>query len=87
MIKALSILLHMLVLGLAFTASHALAQDNYPSSPVRIVFGYLPGSTGDYVARLLAQKLSAEMNVNVFVESKPGAITMSDEQTSAIPPR
>lgn len=53
--------------------SPVAAQDNYPASPVRMVVGFPPGGAVDVVARLLAQKLSAQMNANVFVENKPGA--------------
>lgn len=49
------------------------AQDKYPSSPVKIIYGFAPGGGGDVVARLLAQKLSEQMNANFFVENKPGA--------------
>ena len=58
------------------TAAHefdAFAQDNYPFSPVRLVVGFPPGGTVDVVSRLVAQKLTRQMNTNVFVENKPGA--------------
>lgn len=60
-------------LALSTIASTAVAQGNYPSAPIKIVWGYTPGATGDLVARLLAQNLSSQMNANVLVENKPGA--------------
>ena len=60
-------------MALSATPITAVGQDNYPSSPVKIVLGFLPGATTDVVARLLAQKLAGQMNVNVVVENKPGA--------------
>jgi tripartite-type tricarboxylate transporter receptor subunit TctC len=62
----------LLALTLAIPAP-ARAQDNYPSSPIRIVYGFAAGGGGDLVARVLAQKLSTQMNANVFVENRPGA--------------
>ena len=52
----------------------AVAQDeNYPSSPIRMVWGNPAGARGDLIARLLAQKLSAQLNTSVVVDNKPGA--------------
>ena len=70
--KTAWILFGMVAVALPAMISPAVAQDNYPSSPIRLVWGYASG-TGDVVARLLAQKLSAQMNASVFVDSKQGA--------------
>ena len=63
------------ILAVAFSAMipPAVAQDNYPSAPVRLIWGFVPGASGDLIARLLAQKLSKQMNASVIVENKPGA--------------
>lgn len=61
-----------LALALAPAAS-ALAQDAYPSRPVRIVIGFGPGSGTDLVARMLAEELQKTFNQPFIVENKPGA--------------
>ena len=46
------------ILGLAGAfASAALAQDSYPSKPIRLLLGYAPGGGSDMVARLIAKPL------------------------------
>jgi tripartite-type tricarboxylate transporter receptor subunit TctC len=53
--------------------SGGAAADDYPTRPVRIIVGFGPGSTADYSARVVAQKLSAKHNQQFVVESRPGA--------------
>ena len=61
----------MCLLAMIFAAP-AIAQDNYPSSTVRLIMGFPPGGSTDVVARLLAQKLSAQMNASVIVDYRIG---------------
>lgn len=51
----------------------AFAQGNYPAVPIRLVVGFGAGGITDVVARLVAQKLSVQMNASVIVEDKVGA--------------
>src|SRR3954469_16023827 len=67
------IALSMLVAGLATGGSPALAQDAYPSKPLRIIVPFAPGGGIDVLGRTLGQKLSERWKQPVVVENRPGA--------------
>ena len=58
-----------LVLALAVVSGHTMAQDAYPSKPVKIVIGFGPGSGTDLVARMLAEELQKTFNQPFIVEN------------------
>jgi tripartite-type tricarboxylate transporter receptor subunit TctC len=51
----------------------AIAANDYPTRTVRIIVGFGPGSTADYSARTVAQKLSQKFGQQFVVESRAGA--------------
>jgi tripartite-type tricarboxylate transporter receptor subunit TctC len=51
----------------------AWAQTDYPSRPVRLVVGFVPGSSADITARVLGQRMSRTLGQQFVVEHKPGA--------------
>ncbi len=58
---------------MAVFASSALAQDSYPSKPVRIVVPYAAGGSTDQLARAIQQPMSEFLKQTVIIENKVGA--------------
>ena len=49
------------------------AAQSYPSRNITLVVGYAPGGTGDFVARLVGNKLAEKFGRTVVVENRAGA--------------
>ena len=50
----------------------AAAQELQAGKPIRLIVALSPGGGTDVTARLVAQKMSASMGMNVLVENKTG---------------
>ena len=61
------------VLALSCAATPVLAQENWPTKPIRFVVPYPPGGPLDQVARVLAEKLRDPLGQPVLVENRAGA--------------
>jgi tripartite-type tricarboxylate transporter receptor subunit TctC len=51
----------------------AVAQDKYPSKPVKIIVPYAPGGATDITSRIFGEQLKNILGQQFVVESKPGA--------------
>ncbi|MFM8548795.1 MAG: Bug family tripartite tricarboxylate transporter substrate binding protein [Betaproteobacteria bacterium] len=59
------------VLGLSLLQPLAHGQD-YPSKPVTILVAYAPGGQGDMFARMVGEKLTAQLKQTFVVDNRPG---------------
>src|SRR5262245_490029 len=61
------------VVALATAPAIALAQQAFPSKPIRLVVSTTAGSQPDTIARLISQKMSESWGRPVVMENRPGA--------------
>ena len=75
-----------LVAGLlAVTA--ALAQQDYPNRPIKVVVPFSPGGAVDGPMRAIAQELGKRLNQQVIIDNKPGAgATIGSEMVAKAAP-
>ena len=58
---------------LTLGAGGALAQDKFPSKPVKMIVPYAPGGATDIVARIVGEQMRQSLGQSFVVENKPGA--------------
>jgi tripartite-type tricarboxylate transporter receptor subunit TctC len=58
---------------LAIAATAAIAQQPYPTRPIRLLVSFPPGGASDLIARLIAQPLAMRVGQPVVVENRPGS--------------
>jgi len=61
------------LITLTCSAAAGVRAQDFPTRTVRIVVAFPAGGPTDFVARLIADKLKAQLGQNVIVENKPGA--------------
>jgi tripartite-type tricarboxylate transporter receptor subunit TctC len=54
-------------------APHALAQASYPERPVKVIVALPAGGSADMIARMVTQKMAAELGQPFVVDNKAGA--------------
>lgn len=62
----------LLALSALLLALPAVAQT-FPSKPIRMIVGYPPGGSGDFLTRLVAEEMGRDLGVAVIAENRPGA--------------
>lgn len=82
-------LLRTMTFGLAFASiaqgNTALAQD-WPSQPIRMIIGFIPGTSPDIVGRIVADKLGPRLGQRIVVESVPaGGGTVANDMVAKAP--
>lgn len=56
-------------------AAHA-AASGYPNKPITIIVGYAAGGGNDVLARVVGEKMSANMGQPIIVENRPGVASI-----------
>lgn len=59
--------------ALAMPVGMAAAQEKYPSRPIRMIIPFAPGGSNDIIGRIVAQKLTPRLGVQVVVDNRGGA--------------
>jgi tripartite-type tricarboxylate transporter receptor subunit TctC len=62
-----------LALIAAMSAALPAAAQTFPSRNITIVVGYAPGGTGDFISRIVGNKLAEKLGRTVVVENRAGA--------------
>lgn len=65
--------LTVLALALLCATGSTQAQKDYPSRPIRMLVGLVPGGATDILARIFGQKLAESWQQQVVVDNRPGA--------------
>src|SRR2546423_5977503 len=60
----------------------SLAQT-YPSKPIRWILGYPPGGGTEFIARTVANTLSAQLGQPIVIENRPGAAAIVGAEAAA----
>lgn len=69
--------------GLLGLSPWAMAQDAYPSKPLRVIVPQPPGGGFDFVARQLADRLAKVMGQSVVVDNRTGSGTLVGTDAAA----
>ena len=76
-----------LACALGAASSAAIAQDKYPSRPIRLVIPFAPGGGSDVTARLLGPRVAERLGQPVVIDNRPAAsgVVGADIVAKAVP--
>jgi len=75
--QAFNAVMRMVTLGVLMAiAGPAVAQQDYPSKPIRLIVPYPPGGSNNVLARLIGQKLTESTGQPINVDNRPGGNTV-----------
>ncbi len=75
--KSFNAVMRMVAVGVLMTiAGAAIAQQAYPSKPIRFIVPYTPGGTTSILARLVGHRLTESWGQPVIVDNRPGGNTI-----------
>jgi len=60
-------------IGHAQPSASTATEQAWPAKPIRMLVGFPPGGPTDVVARLVSEKLGAQINQRIVVDNRPGA--------------
>lgn len=64
-----------------------LAQTDYPNKPIRLVMGFTPGGSGDFVGRALGDEMGKLLGKPIVGDNRPGAgSNLASEAVAKSPP-
>jgi len=76
-----------MLLGWSVCGPAALAVDDYPDRPIRLIIGYTAAGAADMVARVFGEGLGKRLGQPIIVENRPGAgSTLSSRVVAAAAP-
>src|SRR3954469_18568419 len=75
-----------LLVAAAIGVLPAVAQDKYPSKPVRVMVPFAAGSATDITIRIVGEQLRQQTGQGFVIENKPGVFGILAIEEMARPP-
>jgi tripartite-type tricarboxylate transporter receptor subunit TctC len=57
----------------ALLLSAQVVAQQYPTKPIKLIVGFPPGGSGDFLTRIMADEMSRDLGVAVIADNRPGA--------------
>mgnify|MGYP000119555520 CR=1 FL=1 len=68
-------------IALTLLSSTTVQAQNYPNKPIKVIVAFAPGGGSDFIARLLAVKLTEKLGQPVIIENRPALAVTSVPST------